>query len=184
MNTCYAPEVPPAAYLALRAKLDRFAADVAARQSEHMLCRAGCDGCCHTKLSLSDVEAQVLRDALAAMPAAKRKALSSRSDEVRCRLLDDAGRCALYDARPLVCRSQGLPLRYPPDTIPVESVRARAADAEVTWCPLNFEDVTPAADDILDAERVDVVLAVINRQVSDTPLRRTSIDAIVDEAAS
>lgn len=176
--------MPPSAYLALRAKLDRFADDVAARRGEHMRCRAGCDGCCHTKLSLSDVEAEVLRDALAALPAPRRQALAARRDETRCRLLDEAGRCSLYDARPLVCRSQGLPLRYPPDTIPVESVRARAAGAEVTWCPLNFEDVTPSADDILDAERVDVVLALINRQVSETPLRRTPIDELVEEAAS
>lgn len=37
---------------------------------------------------------------------------SSPGPEGRCAFLDEADRCRVYEARPYVCRSQGLPLRW------------------------------------------------------------------------
>lgn len=170
-------------YDALREKVDAFAHAVSARR-EDVVCRAGCSGCCHAKLSLCDVEADALADAVRALPAEARQALTAqleRPDDDRCALLDDDGRCAAYAGRPLVCRTQGLPLRYPAGTVPVDAVRA-SAGGDVTWCPLNFEDTPPEAHDVLDAERVDLMLALINRDHSATPTRRTSMATIVRRA--
>jgi hypothetical protein len=81
----------------------------------------------------------------------------------------------VYDARPLVCRTQGHALRYPRGTLREETVRASSESGEVTWCPLNYGERGPEAADVLDAERVDVLLALVNRRASERPLARTSL---------
>lgn len=168
-------------YEALREKVDAFAREVTARR-EDVVCRAGCSGCCHARLSVSDVEADALRAALSEPSPEARARLEAQlerpDDDPRCVLLGDDGRCAAYAGRPLVCRTQGLPLRYPAGTVPVEALRA-SAGGDVTWCPLNFESAPPEPGDVLDAERVDVMLALVNREHTSTPTRRTPIETIV-----
>lgn len=178
-----------AEYEALRAKVDAFAERVGQRRADSMQCRAGCSGCCHAHLEVCDVEVEAIEAALAALDEAARADLGRRlrersAEDPRCALLDDDGRCVVYAGRPLVCRTQGLPLRYPVDTIPVEAVRASAGRGEVTWCPLNFESDPPRAEDVLDAERVDRMLALVNRRASADPLRRTSLKALAERAVS
>nr|MDQ3036457.1 hypothetical protein [Myxococcota bacterium] len=34
----------------------------------------------------------------------------------------------------------------------------------LTWCPLNFERAAPRPEDVLDAARVDAMLALSNRE--------------------
>ncbi|AKF05353.1 YkgJ family cysteine cluster protein [Sandaracinus amylolyticus] len=183
---------PLAAHRALVAKVDTFEAAVRARRDASMACRAGCSACCHTELSVCDVEAALVRDGLAVLDAAGRARVASRADvhDGRCVMLDDEGRCAIYDARPLVCRTQGLPLRYPDGVIPEAAIMARGKGPRggaLTWCPLNFqgEDHAPRAEDVLDAERVDAMLALSNREhVAHTggdPTRRTSLRALARE---
>jgi hypothetical protein len=79
-------------------------------------------------------------------------------------LLDGEDACSIYPARPLVCRSQGLPLRYPSDLVPAEAVRVRLPTGVLTVCPLNFTTRAPLANEALDAERVDQILAVLNHR--------------------
>ena len=41
----------------------------------------------------------------------------------------------------------------------------RVQESDVMWCPLNFSDTPPpAANEIIDAERVDAMLAVVNQR--------------------
>lgn len=103
-------------------------------------------------------------------------------------MLRGEGTCAIYAARPLVCRTQGLPLRYPDGVIPKEAVMAQgktkpgAADG-IIWCPLNFTASPPRGPDVLDAGRVDEILALVNRRhaerTGEDPLSR---HALVDLA--
>ncbi|MBN4049432.1 YkgJ family cysteine cluster protein [bacterium AH-315-N03] len=171
-----------AEYLGLRAKVDAFAAEVAARSD--LTCQSGCSGCCQVQLEVCDVEANALRQAIQALPPERREALAERDSSSACALLDADGRCEVYEARPLVCRTQGLPLRYPANTVPVDAVMGRAGDADVTWCPLNFTLRKPKSADVLDAERVDVMLALVNRRAAgeSLALRRRSIREVVAEA--
>jgi len=152
-------------YLALVAKVDAFGRAVATRRADDLQCRAGCSACCAVELSVSGVEAARIEEALEALDAEARARVAGRaSRRGRCVMLEDDGRCAVYEARPLVCRTQGLPLAYPRGTLPAEAVRARGGgDREITYCPLNFEARGPDAGDVLDAERVDRTLALINR---------------------
>ncbi|UJR82022.1 YkgJ family cysteine cluster protein [Sandaracinus amylolyticus] len=179
---------PLAAHRALVAKVDAFEGAVRARRDASMACRAGCSACCHAELSVCDVEAALVREGLAVLDDAARAHIAERVDvhDGRCVMLDHEGRCAIYDARPLVCRTQGLPLRYPDGVIPEAAIMARGKGANggaLTWCPLNFQgdDHAPRAEDVLDAERVDAMLALSNREHGGDPSRRTSLRALARE---
>lgn len=171
-------------YLALRAKVDAFTDAVGERRGADLSCRAGCTACCHVQLEVSDVEAEGVREALRALDGAARERARARAESPSssaCVMLEEDGGCAIYAARPLVCRTQGHALRYPPGTLLDAAVRAGGEGAEVTWCPLNYTERPPAAADVLDAERVDVLLAVINRRTTDRPLRRVALAALARE---
>lgn len=86
--------------------------DVEARRLEglhhaRMQCRRGCHGCCVDDLSVFDVEAERIR----------RTYPHVLGDEAphpvgACAMLGPDGGCRIYAARPQVCRTQGLPLRW------------------------------------------------------------------------
>lgn len=156
----------------LSQQVDAFAARVGAR--DDVVCRSGCNACCQVELSVCHLEAARVARAVAERPS--RDGLGAGGG---CAFLVES-RCAIYAARPLVCRSQGLPLAYEAGTIPASSLSARASDGrDLTWCPLNFENDSPDRADILDAQRVDVTLASLNRDFCEDrgldPLERVSL---------
>lgn len=164
--------MPLREYDALVAKIDLFTAAASARCRDDLQCRRGCAACCHVELSVSLVEADAIRRHLSGLPADVREALRLKAADVhpaaaspRCAMLGADSSCAVYAARPIICRTQGLPLRYP--------------DQPTNWCPLNFTSRAPAAADTLDAGRVDQLLAVVNRRHADRssqdPLLRVSL---------
>jgi len=182
-----APRVPPT-HLAVVQKVDAFVQAVHSRRAADMQCRPGCSACCQVQLTVCDVEAELLREGLAALDLEARARLGARlaalDPSAACVLLEEDGRCSVYGSRPLVCRTQGLPLRYPEGVVPREALFARSAggEGELTWCPLNFIARPPAAEDVIDAARVDTLLALSNRGVSESPMRRTAIAVLAREA--
>lgn len=178
----------PPPHRALVAKVDAFDVAVRARRAADMACRAGCSACCRQQLSVCDVEAALLREGIDALEDGARAGLALRLESVgpesACVFLDPEGRCAVYASRPLVCRTQGLPLRYPNGVIPVSAVflRREKIGAEVTWCPLNFRDAPPSPPDVLDAARVDTMLALSNRDAGGDAERRTSLADLARDA--
>jgi hypothetical protein len=181
--------VPPA-HRALAAKIDAFDATVRARRAADMQCRLGCSACCGSQLTVCDVEAALLRQGVEALDETAHDRLRVRLEALApgapCVFLDDGGRCAVYASRPMVCRTQGLPLRYPEGLIPAEAVfsRARGKSDALTWCPLNFTEQPPRAEDVLDAERVDTMVALSNREAGGDPERRTALADLAREAVS
>lgn len=173
--------MPHPEYAAVRAKVDAFTSAVETRRRSDLACGPGCAACCHVELEVCDVEAEAIREAVAALDSETRDRLDARarrrSPGDPCVMLD-RDRCVIYEARPLVCRTQGHALRYPRGTIPEAAVRASAPDSDVTCCPLNYRERAPHPEDVLDAERVDVLLALVNRRASDRPLSRTSLVAL------
>ncbi|HTU60226.1 MAG TPA: YkgJ family cysteine cluster protein [Polyangiales bacterium] len=184
-------------YRALVHKVSAFCETQSARYRADMACGPGCSSCCHAWLSVCAVEDAQLTAAIAALPQAAREEIAERGQHQlerehlgetgpRCALLDDQGRCAVYEHRPLVCRTQGLALRYPHGVVPVSAVRERLSSGDVTCCPLNFSERVPATQDVLDAERVDQLLGLVNVRfsaaVGDDPARRRAISAIAAAA--
>ncbi|MEM9068528.1 MAG: YkgJ family cysteine cluster protein [Myxococcota bacterium] len=144
------------AYAILVEKVDSFFAAAMERGAD-LRCGSGCSGCCQVELTVSAIEAAGIRRLLREAPR------QPEGPAGACVFLDVEGRCQIYDARPLVCRSQGLPLSYPPDVVPVDAVRGTLEDRDLTWCPLNFTERPPNVPDVLDAARADEALAQINR---------------------
>lgn len=180
------------AYRALVEKVDDFATAVASRRRADLACRPGCAGCCQVWLTVSPVEAEALRSALSRLSGPERQTLAERGqrelereaqgESPRCAMLDPEGRCSVYQVRPLVCRTQGLPLQYPAGTIPEASIRGRTSRGELTYCPLNFTASSPSGADVLDAERVNQMLALVNRRFAEErgldPTARLSLTAL------
>lgn len=150
-----------AEYQALINKVDAFGARVEAGQGDWLECRSGCDGCCRLRRSAWAVEIDHLRACVARMPPGRRAELADRRADPavvageRCVMLDADGRCAVYDARPLICRTHGPAVRAP--------------GGALTWCGLNFDGLDPDAvaaaipgDAVLDLELLNRMLALIN----------------------
>ena len=149
-------------YRELTGRVDAFVARVAARHPADLRCAAGCDGCCRTRLTIAAVEADAIEGWAATLPADARAVIAAAAAfevdpaDVRCAALDDTGRCRIYEARPLVCRSHGIPIRLRgPRGLPV-----------ITACELNFTAAGPGAADpdcVLDQELVSTTLGLIDR---------------------
>ncbi len=136
----------------LTAKIDGFFARVEARHGDAMQCTTGCSDCCHVRLTITEVEAAAIRAAVAAMPVARREGLADVAHPERCAALDAGGRCKIYEARPVVCRSHGVPIRLQRRSLPV-----------VESCYRNFTETTPAADCVLDQTTLSAMVLAVDR---------------------
>jgi len=149
--------------------VDAFAAAVTARYPQSFACARGCSTCCHQHLSVLPVEFARLTAAVRALDATSREAIRVRLErgraDPRCPLLDDEGACRTYAARPLICRTHGLPIQL---TEPAEAGAPQATPP--VWrdvCPLNFTGSPGLAElpagDVLDVGRLNATLVLIDR---------------------
>lgn len=132
-----------AAYRRLREDLDRAMEIVAGQHAGQLRCGPGCASCCRS-FSVLPVEAAALDAAWRRVPVAL------RGDGQRLTPADDAcpflwqGLCLVYGERPIICRTQGLPIGY---------VDEERECIEVSACPLNFpvdSELAPEALLVLD----------------------------------
>lgn len=123
--------------------LDRDVAAVVARHRASITCRPGCSECCHQTFRVSEVEGALLREGLRAAPEAAQRAIRARAAAYvadrrePCPVLDDAGRCGLYDHRPRICRKYGIPLWHPD------------RPHELRTCRLNFQGEADVDADLI-----------------------------------
>lgn len=134
---------------------------VAKRHGDEMACGRGCTTCCQQDLSVLPVEALAIVEHLEQLPRQSRDRLARRAAKggPPCAFLDDDGGCAIYPARPLVCRTHGLPLRQTEiDDRPAS--QAHPGD-QLSVCPLNFQRGVPP-DAVLNATTLLATLSVID----------------------
>lgn len=110
---------------ALHAEVDAAARPLAARHAGRLHCRLGCTPCCVDGLTVFELEADRIR---ARAPEVLRQPPHPAG---ACAFLGEGGACRIYDHRPYVCRTQGLPLRWLEETDDGETVELRDV------CPLN-----------------------------------------------
>ena len=135
-----------------------------------MRCGAGCHSCCHPSLTVSELEARALRALLSAEPERLERALELEAlnphQGARCSLLDAEGRCVVYEARPLVCRSFGAPLAQLEDP-------TKPDERSLVVCELNFQGDEAerlsalSADEVIDTHHTDTLLATLNVALSE-----------------
>jgi len=146
------------ALVILRRRVDEHFDAALTRSPGAMQCRVGCSRCCHQRFGVFEVEAHRVRAALARLsradPALRERVREQADDPAamhHCALLVD-DRCAVYEERPLICRTHGLPTRVVEDGI-----------ASLQGCPLNFTAGEPPVESVLELAAVNAPLSVMAR---------------------
>jgi uncharacterized protein len=88
-------------------------------------CRPGCAECCMDGISVNAVEAENIRYFCGSLLREK-----APHPEGTCAFLDSENQCRIYEHRPYVCRTQGLPLHWLED-------REGTTIAMRDICPIN-----------------------------------------------
>jgi Fe-S-cluster containining protein len=145
-------------YTQLLEKVEQLFAETRARHPGEFRCGAGCFGCCKAGLSVANVEAARIRSWLHDRPEIQERRKSpggTLGDSEYCRFLNAAGQCVIYEVRPLICRSHGMPISWNQ-----EGTEARDC------CPLNFEGIELGqlmASDVLSLDKVNTLLSLVDR---------------------
>ncbi len=181
------PEAAPhAAYRQLLADIERFAAVLRRRFPTSITCRPGCTGCCQQHLTVLPIEAAALREYVARLDAPTRARLRRQAQAVReqetaqvpavpagpCPALVD-GACAVYAARPVLCRTHGFPLLYLDEDDPTGGI--------LDVCPLNFTDdaATITHRDVFDMTVVNIRLVAASLAFDPNGERQFMADIIL-----
>jgi hypothetical protein len=124
----------------LRAELDRETGRLHVLHAARLQCRQGCSSCCVDGLTVFAVEAEPIRRRYGQLLAT-----GEAHAEGACAFLDEQGGCRVYEERPYVCRTQGLPLRWLDDGDDAGIVERRDI------CPLNDD----GSDDLVELPAED-----------------------------
>lgn len=151
---------PFAELAAVRQKVDAAVQAIEQRRADDFACKKGCAHCCVGGLTALPVEALSI-----AAFAESHDLEVSQPDDARCVFLDGEGACQVYPVRPLLCRTHGVPLRGAG-----EAGRKLRVMNDVTVCELNFTLREPKPEDVLDAQRLQALLVVVDQRF------RTAID--------
>ncbi len=117
----------------VHAVVDELTHPITASHGARLRCKSGCNACCSDALTVYAIEAAVIQ-----RHHAELLETGDPASEGACAFLDDTGACRIYEHRPYVCRTQGLPLRWlERDEIDDSPVEARDV------CPLNADGGPP-----------------------------------------
>lgn len=149
----------------LFAKLDGFFHQAKLVYGDAITCRAGCDDCCKRRFSITLIEAAALAEALEQLPGETRARILERAlrDEPACPLLGTNGQCETYAARPTICRTHGLPIRFPAEA-------NRRSLPIIDACPKNFVGMNLQNVDtkgVLDQATASTILAALDAAYAD-----------------
>lgn len=141
-------------YRQLIARVDALCNSIAASLGEQITCSSGCSSCC-TSITIFPVEAAAMREAVESLPEQQAEEIyrhvAKHADNERCPLLFHH-RCLLYDARPVICRTHGLPIIYTADG-------HRNSDC----CPLNLNDTESlSGSSVVDLDKLNTLLVTVN----------------------
>jgi uncharacterized protein len=161
-----------ATYRQLLSKIDQKFSEIQSRNSAKMKCGQGCHSCCVPNLTVFAIERENLKELIQSTPGLEQKLRDLEASDPfqgeRCKFLEADGKCAVYEARPLVCRSHGAPLFSKQDDKQLLDV-----------CPLNFDDIKNlaelASENFINLDLINTLLAAINKEI-DSSGERTPLD--------
>jgi hypothetical protein len=141
-------------YHRLLDKVDQLCKGISTLLGDALTCHAGCSSCC-IAISVFPVEAAAMIEAAGQLPPDQYQQLKNQLSNPQvgetCPLLID-DHCLLYQARPIICRTHGLPILI------TEEVGKR-----VDVCPFNcigMERIPGEA--LIDLERLNSLLVSVN----------------------
>ena len=141
-------------YMELMREVDEAVPALEGLHREHLRCGPGCSSCC-TLSAVLPLEAAALRLAIAGVDGKVKKLIRAPRPGEFCPLLVDC-RCVIYQSRPLICRTHGLPIAY---------VDYERQTIDVSVCPLNFtEDYAFARQELFFIDSFNVSLAQFNTE--------------------
>jgi len=113
-------------YLQLRTEISEISEKLGRLHKNEMACKKGCSSCC-MNFQVLPVEYFSMLEQLKANPPQQFRELDSEDEDCNF-LIEDM--CQVYAARPIICRTHGLPLLF----------MNQEGDAwELSACPLNFK---------------------------------------------
>jgi Fe-S-cluster containining protein len=141
-------------YNQLTARVDALCNGIETALGDQITCSAGCSSCC-TSITVFPVEAAAMREVLGNLPHEKvteiLRHISAHADNERCPLLFHH-HCLLYEARPIICRTHGLPIVYTSDGL-------RNSDC----CPRNVTDTASLpGSSVIDLDTLNTLLVAVN----------------------
>ena len=166
-------------------RADRFFASVTESQAQNLQCGRGCSLCCHGLFEIGSGDVPVIADGLAQLHPSRRQkivrraralvessahpnlrecspdekeAFFDRTASTACPNLDDSGACMIYEHRPLVCRTFGLPLRdgdnYLGDVCELNFTTAGDGEKQAASWDLRWEDELGQEDEYTIPEAI------------------------------
>lgn len=113
-------------YRQIRNKVDSTCTQLHHKHAPHTQCRKGCSDCC-MNFDLTAVEFHSIANRL----KSKRVEWNTNAAPESCIFLIN-NECSIYEDRPLICRSHGLP---------IVQLNDETDELELSFCPLNFTQV-------------------------------------------
>ncbi|WGL58668.1 YkgJ family cysteine cluster protein [Pigmentibacter sp. JX0631] len=155
--------------LNLQENCSNFYKKINEKYHEQMNCKQGCARCCFVNLSIFQAEAYRIIVWVLNLDAGKKKELLEllqkpmQSEEKNfqnklaspCVFLRDNS-CTIYEARPTICRTQGVPLQFK------QVDKENNINITVDHCPLNFSDQDnfPNKNEWLDLDRLNTLQSI------------------------
>lgn len=175
-------------YRGILDRADGHFAAVMESQARNLQCGAGCSLCCYGLFEIGSGDVPVIAEGLERLhPARRRKiirraleivkqsdhpnlrecspqekeAFFDRTQSTPCPNLDEKGLCMMYEHRPLVCRTFGLPLRegrrYLGDVCELNFTKSTATERMSAAWDLEWEDVLGVEDEYTIPEVIVLV---------------------------
>jgi len=156
-------------YKVLLEKIDEKSKDIASRYPDKIRCGKGCHSCCLHGLTVNGLEREHIKQYLFSHP--KLRATIEENTKLdphkgqRCSFLDAEGGCLIYDARPIACRSHGVPLKTAYDAH--DAAHISSSQIYLSVCPLNFTDMDlKDVGDLyfINLDTLNSILVLLNQQ--------------------
>jgi len=131
-------------YWTLITQIEALCTHVKNIHGDSIVCRAGCDECC-VNFTIGAGEYIALKEKIQALPEC-----SGNKNRGRCFFLKD-GLCSIYEHRPVICRTHGLPVRFKDEN----------GNMKYSSCGKNSE-ITMSESNTIDIDSINEKLAILN----------------------
>jgi Fe-S-cluster containining protein len=180
--------MPDDSYKKVLDRADAWFAGVMRDQPQNLQCGRGCSLCCYGLFEIGSGDIPLLAEGLETAHPSRRRAVIRRAVEIvsasqhpnlrdcsplekeaffdrtaqtPCPNLNDRGECVLYEHRPLVCRTFGLPLRngddYLGDVCELNFTDAQTGEPEAAAWDLQWEDELGPEDEFTIPEAIVLI---------------------------